>query len=833
MIWKSFIRGHAGILCCSVLFLFAGLLRLNDISLLTPDSSRYLIWGTSLGRGEGFVDATQPTPDRYVVHSPLYSVLIAPVEAVFPMGITAAKVWTLLWGIFALLILYALLLKCAGRPAAILGAIIFACNPLFLVYSTEVLSEAPFLACLLGALLLLEKITESPHAAVGTGLLLVLAVTAAALLREIGIALVAASVLFLFAGRRRMLALGVLALPAALLVLWYLRNTVWIGAYSPEQTPNMGLVFQRFLTPPDSPFPVELALRVKANILEYAQQLGGMLLYPLYATSQLRLIVSPSWFQQALIALMPSLRYLVMPLVLALAGFGIYRDFRRSKSAMHRVLLGALLLGGTLVYPVSDVRFLLPLVPLVIYYVASGCGWWLEKKERPLPGRRASVSIALLAAVVMIPNISPILDILSANQEYRQSPEAMFKRISRLSSYPLVYTQPWSMMGEWISSHLSDTAVIASPAKDLATVVGPRKVLEIEHRSPLPTFEKLLRDNAVGYLLAPSRRKDFKLFQLNMAESRRFRFERIKSISNLHLYSVCSRLRDSCPVSAQPETLGTDRTSVLLWEGRKRLLNEEYEEAARIFGRVLATDSTHPELLYQMVLARALEGDSAAAEALYGRLYSVPQAMGYVVPARAQIEEMEKLAVAESQKFPPSRAVQMFDAATFYWNMGYPRRAASIMNRVLENDSTYFVGLLWGFHFNLQLGDTLTSRKYFLILENMDAQNPVVMNFREILNCSDSLKEARTPAERSLGHWRIGRCYQRIELDEEALDEAEQSLREVPGNVQALLLMAEVFEHKKCPRMALRAYRQAALADPSDAALEAKADSIQRVISGS
>ena len=88
------------LLCC--LFLAAGFLRLNDLSLYTPDSSRYLIWGNSLAHGHGYLDDTQPDADRVVIHAPLYALLIAPVEFIFPLSLTAVKIWTLLWGVAAL-----------------------------------------------------------------------------------------------------------------------------------------------------------------------------------------------------------------------------------------------------------------------------------------------------------------------------------------------------------------------------------------------------------------------------------------------------------------------------------------------------------------------------------------------------------------------------------------------------------------------------------------------------------------------------------------------------------------------------------------------------------
>ena len=132
----------------AVLFFLLGILRLNDLSLYT-DSTRYLAWGNSIAHGNGFVDDTQPVPEYYVVNAPLYSAVLAPVLAIFPMSLAAAKVWTLLWGVLSIILFYFLMRRMTSVPTALLAAVFFAFNPLTLTLCTEVLSEAPFLCCTL------------------------------------------------------------------------------------------------------------------------------------------------------------------------------------------------------------------------------------------------------------------------------------------------------------------------------------------------------------------------------------------------------------------------------------------------------------------------------------------------------------------------------------------------------------------------------------------------------------------------------------------------------------------------------------------------------------
>ena len=196
------VKSNKGILFICLIFFIAGMLRLNDLSFYTPDSSRYLIWGNSLAHGKGFVDETLPDPDPYVVHAPLYSVLIAPVEFFAPYSTVMVKAWTLLWGVLAVLLLYAWLCRAIGKSGALVGAILFAANPLFWLYATEVLSDAPFIAAVLGVFYLCERMCATDERKLSEQIFLLVAVLFASMVREVGAVVAVAAVVFLFFHKR-------------------------------------------------------------------------------------------------------------------------------------------------------------------------------------------------------------------------------------------------------------------------------------------------------------------------------------------------------------------------------------------------------------------------------------------------------------------------------------------------------------------------------------------------------------------------------------------------------------------------------------------------------
>jgi tetratricopeptide (TPR) repeat protein len=200
-----------------------------------------------------------------------------------------------------------------------------------------------------------------------------------------------------------------------------------------------------------------------------------------------------------------------------------------------------------------------------------------------------------------------------------------------------------------------------------------------------------------------------------------------------------------------------------------------------------------------------------------------------------------------ARNVPPTqeRAIKMNDLARLYWNMGYRQTAERISDQSLQLDSAYFWGLLWGFHFNRLNGDTADVHRYLRQLDAIAGGNQVVVVFHRFLAIDDTLGRTSDGATRSALHLEEGRLYQKIELFEEALDEAERALGADPGNTGARELMAEVFLTKgrellddaKGPRMngplrlASRYYDEVASAEPANALARAKADTLHQMLS--
>jgi predicted Zn-dependent protease len=137
------------------------------------------------------------------------------------------------------------------------------------------------------------------------------------------------------------------------------------------------------------------------------------------------------------------------------------------------------------------------------------------------------------------------------------------------------------------------------------------------------------------------------------------------------------------------------------------------------------------------------------------------------------------------------------------------------MREAVGIDSSYFVGLLWSWHYATQIGDTTTARTFLRKLESIDPSNAVVVSFRTMSALADTLRKISSPAERSRLRLLIARQYEKMELPEDCIDEAERAAGEDPSNPEAWKFLAGLFEGKGKMRAAQKASQHLQQTEPA------------------
>ncbi|HTY39040.1 MAG TPA: hypothetical protein VMH23_18120 [Bacteroidota bacterium] len=802
-------RQHRIFLLLSVVYLLLGILRLNDLSLYT-DSTRYVIWGNSFAHGKGLVDDTQPEPERYVVNAPLFSVVLSPVLLLFPMSLVAAKVWTLFIGVFFLAAFYAFLARLFGRSLALVGIIPLVFNPLVVLLSTEVLSETTFLFATAACFLLIDRMESDPPGSRPNFIMLLVITSFVIVLREVAIALVGAVILCFLFSKNYKRALLVTLLAALIVGGWMYRNLVLVGAPAASQASNVNFIFEHFLTPPGSSLAGEFVQRFSTNLSGYALHLAGLIFFPVPD----KLIVEPSGVFLACYKAMGSLKYIIPFLFVPLFLAGLWRDLANRKNALVRALFVAGYLLIILLYPVFDIRFLIPLVPLDIFYVICALKW-LDEKVHSAPARKMFTAWAL-ALLVAVPNIICIAELESTNIRYERDPLTFYDNLQHSGLNKTLFAKPWRILADTIRRRTPEAATIAGSLKEICIFIGDRKLLELNGAVPVTTFEQHLRSYAAEYVMATSSSDKFLSYEFQMGESRRYWFEHLSNVAGMHLYKVRSTFTAPRDVwlSTKRVAVDTSTSTGLLRLARWELLRGQFDAAISLLRQARHLDQTQVQIQYQLVIAYALGGRIDEATRELQVLCQYGQSTTFLPIASKIIEIASSQLRVEASENLSERSTLSVNTARFYWSLGYYGQAYKTIKGSLSKDSTYFVGLLWGWEYGMQMGDTAQARAYLRQLNAIDRSNVVVRQFGLIGQYADSLRRCTSPGERSRLRMAIAESYRIVDLPDESIDEALRASNENPDSGSPWLFQARLYEEKKMPFAARAAYKHLLEVDP-------------------
>lgn len=335
------------------------------------DDVVYIALARSLANGTGYSDIELAGAPTHFKFPPALPLLLAPFQALSPDGLAAMQAISVGFALTGVALLIAWLSD--ASPAVRWGsALLLACNPYLVRYASTVMTDVPFMTVTTLYLLLARPMrddTITPRRAALLGLLAAFAFY----LRSIGAALVPATVLAMAVSRQgwRPLAAHVVVFGACI-APWVMRRglLVYQGAVSDgfAQTPWYDIVRQNlaFYLP-------GLPLAIWADPIRFMSRLLG---------------VDASIVGWVLVALTWGL---------LAAGFA-WREGRQPSPAGF---LFVLYCGAFALWPYRDIRFFVPLLPLLVVYFTTG----LEGVATRLvgaDGRRATIALTSFLAVWLV-----------------------------------------------------------------------------------------------------------------------------------------------------------------------------------------------------------------------------------------------------------------------------------------------------------------------------------------------------------------------------------------------------------------------------------------------
>ncbi len=367
------------------------LISLTNYLSVDGDDAVYITLAKALATGHGYMDIQGSTPRIEAQYPFLFPLFLTPI--VYFWGAGAAMLMQILVGVFALASLiwsFFLFRQWLGSaPLALTATTAAGSSELFWQFSHKVLTEIPYLfftvaACWFAGIYAKE---DSPWTKAGA--FAALAAAAAFLTRTIGLSVCLAVPVFLLLAtplprareewRKRLekvLVSG--AILAAIGGAWTLRSRF---AYSGQGHNYIGqfLLKQAYVPEAGQVSSTELWSRMGENLGYYAVEFQRMLLGTGWDGVHIMGAISP-------------------PLVfVTLVGFAYSLIARRTLAEPYLIFYVLIVL----VWPWKDVRFAVPVLPFLFYYLAQAIGFVVDVSWRSKP-----TASRLLAAAIMIPLVA-------------------------------------------------------------------------------------------------------------------------------------------------------------------------------------------------------------------------------------------------------------------------------------------------------------------------------------------------------------------------------------------------------------------------------------------
>ncbi|MFH0992171.1 MAG: hypothetical protein V1799_19395 [bacterium] len=817
-----------------LIFLSFSLFGLNDMMLYRPDSARYLIWAESLSSGQGFVDSTLPYPVSYVIHAPLYSMLLSPVAFFFPLNIEAAKFLNILLTAVLMIAFWRLVEEKSTKTVANAAMAVLVLNPLTILYASQPLSDISFaLVCVL-LFLTVERITAWKEYQRLLAVAMILLLASAVLLREIGITLFAAVILFYLLRKEYKRAMLIAIVPLILYGLWYVRNEMIIAQLENPPLRNSVLFLSHFFSSNQDSIVSEFIARIENNGWVYLSSIARLVFSPEYgetSRSVVRMSESPLSLAAAIV------RY-VNPLLIVisfgLAGYGIVKTYTRF--ILHNLLVLFLLFYTTIIllYPIIDTRFLYPFLILLIYFGALGAheaidGWRKNQQKSPT----GFVLAMTLLIVLLLPNMVWSYAFIRNQIGYTRSPLEFYEENRDKKDSPVCFAKPVSLAGRWLSENTPEDVTLCSIYKEVALFSKGRKVIDLSPMLPTEELERSIRDFEIEYFVVAVNRNGLREFETQMAQSHRYRFTSLHRMADLEIIrvSMLEKRADTVldttfdllnKIPSGTQTLESEiHSRRLFWESLRWLEKNQSYLAGKILEEIEGGNGKSALIAFQKGVALEFAGEYDNAVILFEEIKLIPQAGPYLEMAARHLQTIQWLREAEEPGIPLEKKNALSaNIGIQYWRMGYLTQADSFLTKAISANQAQTLLYTFKVLLSLQLGDTLAAKRYADLLKKTDPGSTVNQTLDTLFH-SFSVLQTENSTESSQRHYQtLADQYQKLGMLDMAIDELKRSQFHLQAALEPLRSLAGLYEVRKQYAPLLNVLHRMRTLNPDDHAVE-------------
>lgn len=421
---------HSRWLLISVLglFILISLLMFDPKPFVGGDNAAYVLLSKSLVQGKGLSEIWTPDGKAHTQYPFGFPLLLSPISLLrLPYAWYKLVPW--LSGLLSLLAFW-LLIKEGKKFLNIVPAFLLAINPYFLEYTHWVLSELPFTLFVLLTFLALKKWEKS-----GGHLWLAVVILSAVFanhLRSAGIALYLGIFIYLLFQRKFKASAIFMAGCIALTLPWALRNSHY---------GTSGGYLEQFLM--RDPYQPELGLLGMGGLAQ--RFIANLRIYSVNVLPRMMFPAADGWGLSGSLGIIMLLA--VIPALAALTA----RIIKKPKGYDWFVLV---YLGMSLLWPEawSDIRFLLPLLPFLLFYLVQAYGYAVS-----LVFKRGSLWPAvMLLFLIAAANVSAGWNMIDSNLK-----AGKYHSQDKYSGYDPAW-RSFFAAAEWVKANTPENSIVVS-----------------------------------------------------------------------------------------------------------------------------------------------------------------------------------------------------------------------------------------------------------------------------------------------------------------------------------------------------------------------------------
>lgn len=417
------------------------------------DAPRYICLGYSIANGNGYRFIFDPNNKPCFYNNFLYPYIIAPIIKLKGIDFFSLKLAMILFS-FITVILFTKWTKFFwNEKMSGYFALLLVSAPIFIEFSDKIMTEIPFLLFTLSSFILFEnwnKIRKNIY-------LFILAITLYCLIftRIPGITYLMAGIVYSITKReKKLLAIGMMVLLFTIITIGVIQSKV----YPEDRFYHVKYMLYK------NPFNPEAGFVNLGNIIERGIQNLKFYLLKLGETCiQFPYKYKPAWF--SLFTLM-------------IIFWGIIKSSFRTRAFYLPTIL--LYLGHLLIWPWQDVRFILPIYPLILVLFFSGLKGLLKKFNSKWETR--------LLTVILVLNLYG-------------GYEKLITKLTIESIHP-PQLKEFIEMGNWMKKNLENDAVVLSSNPSLIYLLSFKKGVFLIYTADIEKITTYVKNKHVNYILA-------------------------------------------------------------------------------------------------------------------------------------------------------------------------------------------------------------------------------------------------------------------------------------------------------------------------------------------